>query len=358
MQKSKKKLLGLLGLALVALMTTIAYLLPANGAYAEGASDSHTDTIRVTVYDRFPAIKIDDPETDYISTSPELTVTFTYENSQYVDFTISYNQLDADGNVVVDEDGNPVVITVPLPRFNPDPERLDPTFRYDSDTNQVTIILDDYGLGYGHYVLTASADSPIGKPADDYIEFDYVPVQLIQTGSAATTNNPIADVIYDDGVAMIELMPVDKNGNPLFDEPIVIFVEPDENGDYLAGSQSVTFPFTDYGFPSGDYDILVTAYGAPTVTPGEIDPDTGEQGADVISYDNVISSPRTIYTVNYVQPPAPDVPNTGRFLGNLNLSSADIAITSIIAFAGCAMIALIFLSRKKKDYRKNIRNRK
>lgn len=356
MQKSKKNFLGLVGLAFVAAMTVFAYLLPANGAYAEGASDSHTDVIRVTVYDRFPAIKIDDPGTDYISTSPELDVTFTYENAQYVDFTISYYQLDEDGNPVVDGEGNPVVVTVPLPRFNPDPERLDPTFRYDSDTQTITINLDDYNLGYGRYVLTASADSPIGKPADDYIEFEYVPVQLVQTGSAATTNDPIADVIYADGVAMVELMPVDKNGNPLFDKPIVVKVTPDaETGEYLAGSQSVTFPFTSYGFLTGDYDILVTAYSA-TVTPGEIDPDSGEQGEDTVEY-TVISSPHTVYTLNYVQPPAPDVPNTGRFLGNLNLSSSDIIITSAIAFAGCAGIAFILISRRKKDYRKNIRRK-
>ncbi|MBQ1528451.1 hypothetical protein IIZ77_02265, partial [Candidatus Saccharibacteria bacterium] len=109
MQKSKKKLLGLLGLGFVAAMTVFAYLLPANGAYAEGASDSHTDTIRVTVYDRFPAIRIDSPETDYITTSPELEVTFTYENAQYVDFTISYNELDEDGNIKTDDDGIPIV---------------------------------------------------------------------------------------------------------------------------------------------------------------------------------------------------------------------------------------------------------
>ncbi len=51
MQKSKKNILGFLGLAFVAAMTVFAYFLPANGAYAEGASDSHTDVIRVTVYD-------------------------------------------------------------------------------------------------------------------------------------------------------------------------------------------------------------------------------------------------------------------------------------------------------------------
>ncbi|MBQ1528397.1 hypothetical protein IIZ77_01975, partial [Candidatus Saccharibacteria bacterium] len=243
------------------------------------------------------------------------------------------------------------------PRFNPDPARLDPTFPYDTDTQTITINLDDYGLGYGHYLLTVSADSPIGKPADDFIEFDYVPVRLIQTGSAANINDPIADVIYDDGVAMVELMPIDKNGNPLFDKPIVVKIDPDEEtGEYLAGSQSVTFPFTSYGFLTGDYDILVTAYSA-TVIPGEIDPDTGEPGEDIIEY-TVISSPHTVYVLNYVQPPAPDVPNTGRFPGNLNLASSDIIITSVIAFAGCAAVAFILIGRRKKDYRKNIRGRK
>ncbi|MBR2695659.1 hypothetical protein IKE86_01995 [Candidatus Saccharibacteria bacterium] len=359
MQKSKKNILGLLGLAFVAAMTVFAYFLPANGAYAEGASDSHTDVIRVTVYDQYPALKIDDPETDYVSTSPELTVKFTYENSQYVDFTLTYTELDADGNVVVDGEGNPVIVTVPLPRFNPDPSRLDPTFNYDSDSNEVTINLADYNLGYGHYTLTASADSPIGKPADDYIEFDYVPTKLVQTGSADTTNDPIADVIYGDNVSIIELMPVDKNGNPILEKPIVVKVEPDENGNFNAGSQSVTFPFTSYGLETGDYDVVVTAYsGTPTVIPGEIDPETGEQGEDTYVYDHLIPSPRVIYTLSYVQPAAPDIPNTGRFLGSLNLAASDVVITSIIAFAGVTAVAFILVGRKKKDYRKNIRSRK
>lgn len=364
MQKSKKKLLGLLGLAVVLAMTVFAYFLPANGAYAEGPSDSHTDVIRVTVYDQYPSIKIDSPATDYISTSPELEIAFTYENSTYVDFVLSYEQLDADGNPVLDGEGNPVIIEVPLPRFNPDPSRLDPTFNYDSDSNTITVNLFNpnpetgaEALGYGHYILTATSASPIGPSLGDSIEFDYVPVQLVQTGSAANTNNPIVDVIYDDGVAMVELMPVDKNGNPLFDEPIVVEIEPDENGDYKAGSQTLTLPFTEGGFATGDYNILVTAYSAD-VTPGEIDPETGEQGEDIIGY-IVISSPRTLYPVSYVQPPAPDVPDTGRLTnGGLNIAKSDYVITAVIAFVGIALAAFLILGRKKKDYRRNVRSRK
>lgn len=331
MQKSKKKLLGLLGLALVALMTTIAYLLPSNGAYAE-TSDSVTETIRVTVYDRFPAIKIDDPATDYVTTSPELTVTFTYENSQYVDFKLSYEEEDEEGHIHV--------IEVPLPRFNPDPSELDPTFDFDSGTEQITVNLDDYNLGYGRYILTASADSPIGKPADDYIEFYRVPAALEQTGTAETTNDPIIDVDYDDGVARIEIMPVDKNGNPLFDEPIVVEIpEP-----YESGTETVVLPFTSYGIPSGDYDVIITAYSATTT----------EEGTEYTP----IASPLVAFKVSYTQPAAPDVPNTGRFLGNLNLSTSDIVITSVIVFAGCTGAAFFLISRKKKNYRKNIRGRR
>ncbi|MBR2586930.1 hypothetical protein IKE71_00970 [Candidatus Saccharibacteria bacterium] len=358
MPKRKKNFLGLLGLVFVGALTVFAYFLPASGAYADEASyasDSHTDVIRVTVYDQFPSIKIDSPATDYITTSPTFDLDFTYENSTYVDFTLSYEELDEDGEVIA-------VHEVPLPRFNPDPSRLDPTFNYDSDSNTVTINLfdpnpeaDTPALSYGHYVLTAVSASPIGPSTGDAIEFDYVPVNLVQTGSAETTQNPVADVIYDDGVAKIEVMPVDRNGNALFYEAIVIEIEPDENGDYLAGTKTIVLPFTEHGFPSGDYNLLVTAYSATTV-PGEIDPDSGEQGEDTVEYE-IISSPRTIYVVSYVQPLAPDVPDTGGLFKNLNLATEDVVITSIVAFVALAAVALLILAKQKKDYRKNLRRK-
>lgn len=327
MLKRKKNFLGLLGLVLVALMTVVAYFLPAEGAFAEGTS-SVTDTIRVTVYDQFPSVEITSPETDYVAISKEITVTVLYENVSYVNFTLKYN----------DEDGNPQTVT--LPQFIPDD--LDPVYNYASGTKTITINLDDYGLSYGHYTFSVDADSPVGKPAGGAIEFDYVPAMLEQTGSEENTNDPIVDVEWSDGIAKIEIMPVDGDGNPLFDEPIVIEVP----APYEAGSQSVTLPFTSYGIESGDYDIVITTYRAET------DPGTGETTFVVVP------SPHASFPISYTRPNAPDVPNTGSFLGGFSLAKGDIVITSVIAFVFIALIAFIFVGRRKKDYRKNVRSRK
>lgn len=380
MQKSKKKLLGLLGLAVVLAMTVFAYFLPANGAYAEGPSDSHTDVIRVTVYDQYPAIKFTAPEDGHIQSSPYYEFTFDYENSTYVDVTLIYDATDEGTGEVIQKE-------LPLKRY--EPGELDPTFNYASGTQQYDINLatckigidedvfdipgcvatrsggllgaftppvDNDKLVYNKYVLHVESHSPVGYD-EDFIEFYYVPVYLVQTGSADVTQNPVVEVFYDEDVAKIEIMPIDSEGNPLFDEPVVITLTPDGTGKYPAGSQSLILPFTEGGFASGDYDVLVTAYKA-TVVPGEIDPDTGEQGEDTISYE-VISSPYDIYQVNYVQPPAPDVPDTGRLTkGGLNIAKSDYVITAVIVFVGVAIAAFLILGRKKKDYRRNVRSRK
>lgn len=386
MQKNKKKLLGLVGLALVALMTTIAYLLPADGAFAEGASDSHTDTIRVTVYnpDQHPSIKFTSPEDGHAQANPLFRFNFDYTNASAVKLTLKYYATNEDT-------GEVELVQIPVEDFVP--SDLDPTFNITSGSQEYDFNLatckvgfngeeynipdcravrtgglmsaslfapvNDETLGYNHYFLHIEADSPVGYDEDD-IEFYYVPVTVTQIGSEDGTNNPIATVTYDDDVARIEIMPIDKDGNPLFDEPVVVTVEPDETGKFKAGSQTITFPFTSYGLPSGDYDIEVTAYNGkePTVTPGEIDPETGLPGDDIITYDTKFEAPAIRYVLNYVQPPAPDVPNTGHFLGGLSLASSDIIITSAIAFTGCAILAFAFIGHKKKDYRKNIRGRR
>ena len=385
MQKSKKKLLGLLGLGFVAAMTAFAYLLPANNAYAEGASDSHTDTIRVTVYDRYPAIKFTAPEDGHIQTSPLFKFNFDYENSSYVNVTLIYDATDEGTGEVVQKE-------LPLKQFVPD--ELDPTFNYASGSQEYDINLatckigidedvfnipgcvatrsgglmlgafippaDDDKLVYNKYILHVESYSPVGYD-EDFIEFYYVPAILTQTGSADTTQDPVVNIEYDEGVAKVEVMPVDGNGNPLFDKPIVITLEPDETGKFPAGSQTVTLPFGSYGLNTGEYSVVVTSYKqtSEAATDDDGNPIYDEDGNPVYNYGyEVLPAPIDTFTVSYTQPAAPDVPNTGRLLGNLNLASSDIIVTSVIAFAGCAAVAFIFISRRKKDYRKNVRGRK
>ncbi|MBR5389279.1 hypothetical protein IK146_01835 [Candidatus Saccharibacteria bacterium] len=323
MQKTTKKLLGLVGLALVVLLTIFAYFLPSNGVYADSVAG--TDTIRITVISEYPSIKIDDPDTDYLTTSPILGLTFTYENASYVDFTATYT----DGN------GNTTVVA--LPRFNPSSEEIDPELGYGSGTSSATINLRDSGLDYGHYIIEAVSGSTVGESAGDSIEFDYAPATLEEVATDENTNDPIVEVTHDSNIARIEIMPIDENGNPLLDEPVIIEITPDENGNYPSGVETVTLPFTSNGLEGGVYDILVNSY-SPS--------------------NELLYSPKDIYPASYEQPIAPEAPNTGSFFGKLNIAESDYVITIAIVFAAAAAIAFRMITRKKKDYRKNIRSRK
>lgn len=352
----KKKLFGRIGLVLVALMTAFAYYLPTSDAAA--TSDSHTDIIRVTVYDQYPAVTITSPEDQTSGVSEDIEVTFSYENANHVDFILSYDTGEVDG------EGQPIYKEISLPTFNPDD--LDPTFFYASGDGTVTFKLGDYltthaaelGNNYGNFTLTARAVSPVGY-AEDAIEFSYSPTIVTQAGSDSA-QDPIVEVSYDDGVAKVELMVTDKNGNPLFDEPIVVLVTPDANGDYLAGAQSVTLPFGSYGLASGDYLVYATSYSRTSAAAEDEDgnPVYNDDGNPVYVYGYAeIANQHNPFPVTYVQP-APDVPNTGRFLGNLNIAQSDYVITALIAFSGVLFIAFLLLGRKKKNYRKNYRSRR
>ena len=114
---------------------------------------------------------------------------------------------------------------------------------------------------------------------------------------------------------------------------------------YNGGTIPVTLPFTNNGLESGNYNIIVLSYKK----------EINEFGEEEYVY---APSPINTFKVNYTQPQAPDVPNTGRFLGNSSVVKSEYAISIVIAFVGIAAIALAFITRKKKEYRKNHRSRK
>ena len=324
MTQKQKRLFGLFCLAFVALMTIFAFFKPTD---ASAVGSTHSDIIRVTVYDQYPSLNITYPETDYATASPSITVNFDYENTEYIEFTLTYT----------DEEGNEV--TVDLPRFNPD--ELDPTFYYDSGSGTLTIDLSAYGLTYNHYILNAVARSSIGY-AEDSIEFDYTPTVAEVSSTEEDTEDPVVEISYDDNVARIEITVTDADGNPVFDEPIVIEVP----SPYEAGSTSITLPFSSYGLPTGTYYLNITSYNA------EIDSSTGE-----ITYTE-INTQLTKFKIDYTEPTTPEVPNTGTFLKNLNIATSDYIITGVVAFTAIVFVVFILLKGKKKDYRKNYRNRR
>lgn len=330
MLRARKKLLGIIGLLLVALMTVFAYFLPSGNAYAIGAG---TDTIEVTVHGETPnpSIEITSPSTDTLTTSSTFKTTFSFENTAYVEFWLEYE----------DEEGNPQ--SLQLPPYNPNGGSIDPYASY-TNVGSSTFNLSDHGLSYNEYILTAKSITHVGYD-EDSIVFYYIPAVLEQTGVDKETDDPTIEVRYDNGVGKIEIMPVDEEGNGLFEEPIVIIIEPNEEGDYEAGTKTVTLPFTSYGAESGKYDVILTAYSAT---------ENGEE----IDYD-VIDSPISVFEVEYERPSSPSVPDTGVFSGGTSVAKSDLVATSIIIFVSVLVLLFVTVLRpRKKNYRKNIRSQK
>lgn len=318
----KKKLVGLIGLALVVLMTVFAYFLP-----GEAAAETHTDVIRIRVYDQYPGITITKPENESVTTSSSGEISFDYENSSEVKMTLTHE--DSEGNVSTTE----------LPKYVP--EVMDEDFPYSSGSATVPFDLADYNLDYGRFILALDSTSEVGDDSQS-VEFYYLPATATQVGSSDENNDPIVRVDYDSNVAKVEVMPVDKNGKPLFDEPIVVEIP----SPYETGSKEITLPFGSYGLASGDYTLQITSYTANA--------DTGALEKIVLPAD----VPANLFKVSYTQPDAPAIPNTGHLFKNLGVSSSDLVITSVLVFSFVAILAFILLGHKKKDYRKNLRSRK
>ena len=330
MTNFKKSLFGSIGLILVVIMTIIAFLIPTNPA---AALDSVTDVIQIRVYDSYPNVDINSPVSDDVTVNPEITVDYLYENVDYVDLVLSYT----------DEDGNPVEIL--LEHFAPDPSELDPEFGIASGNRSITINLkDDYGLEYDEYTITATPHSPVGFSDEDIVDFFYVPAKSTQTETDEATNDPIILVEYDDEVEKIEVMAYDENGNPIFDEPIVIEVP----SPYEAGSEEVTLPLSSYGVSSSDnYTVELTSYKHITTTDDE---------GNTISVLAPIDTPKRDFPITYSSPEAPAVPNTGRILKELNITEADSLITISLITAIIVGVALYLLNHRK-NYRRNYRRK-
>lgn len=96
MKKHTKKVLGYLGLALVATTTAVAIVLPGPDTSA-ASQTSVTDTVTVRVVGSVPNVTILGIDNREIITVPEQAFTLNYENSETV--TVSLRHTDLEGNV-------------------------------------------------------------------------------------------------------------------------------------------------------------------------------------------------------------------------------------------------------------------
>lgn len=298
MKKTKKRVLGLLSLVLVAIVTVFAALLPSPGTSA--ATNSVTDTIVVRVVGDVPRVEITGLESGADITKPDVSFTFDYENVEYVNVYLYYT----------DDQGITHQYTI-VDSFFAD---------YEPGTYQPPITLDllaeDYG--YGYYVVEVEGIGYNGVIDTDLIDFTFYPV----TGEIDESEDDgltYLDLNYDTSNEEIDTIKIniyDENGN-LVSEISPITVE--------APGERVELPFSENNLPTGNYRIEITAYN-----------DAGEL---------LYGKPYTLYYYYEAIP----VPDTGALFENLNISKTDYLITGLLIFLSAAGLGIVFVAKNKNS---------
>ena len=302
MKKTPKKVLGTLGLLVVAATTVFAAFLPLPSASA--ADTSVVDTITVRVIGNTPSVNITDPGSDEAIAHAQQSISYNYENVDKVTAVLEYT----------DRDGNPhrdVLGEYPITE--------------DYGTGVLDLNLSSYD--YGDYVLKLIGEGRNGLEYEDAITLYYYPVTT-EIEYNEETNDTFAILDYDltdEDIDTLVLEIYDENGNlmsPL--SPIRV----------KRGTTRVELPLEEYNTPEGKYTIRTTAYDASGT-------------ALYRPFDMILN-----YTIHV---PSPDVPNTGAMtFGNLNISKTDYLITGLMVFSivGVGGIYYITHNNSKRSHKK------
>ena len=303
MQKTKKHFLGMVGLALVALLTLVAYGLPSPEASA--AEEGNVD-VQVVVGEPNMNNRINAPRDGDIVVKPDLEISSSYSQASKIEYFLTYSN--ADGQEV----------RVPVGSFTP---------TENSGVNTFTVNLDGYG-GFNNYRLTSVAYGNNGAQREDTVAFAYRAINVYYNG-LNDNEDPQLKAEVNEKVDKIQIQVYDKDNNPVFvdengvEHPIIVdksAIDP-ETGEVL-----IDLPFKEYGVPEGDYRAVVVTY----------------------DENDVILSIDTVPFTYKLRGNTPEVPNTGSMLENLNISRLDYLLTGLIAFGAVAGFAIYLICRKNR----------
>lgn len=317
MKKTQKKVLGLLGLFLVAAATVFAAFLPGPQATA---TSSVTDTVIVRVVGTQPNVEIvSDLKNGATIVHPEQNITVNYEEIKHLTVTVKYT----------DKDG--VVHTIDL---------------VDQDTTEgpgslpLNLDFSQGEFGYGEYVITVKGEGEGGITDETNLKFSYIAV-VAETAEDEKTGDPVLKLDYepDDGtpegegkVSTIVINIYDEDGNLIKPSPITV----------TAPDKEVVLPFSDYDLASGKYKIVIEAYDRN---------------------DNLLYRTVTLYC-NYKTTPVPDtdddgkkeeakVPDTGGLFQNSNISNSDYLVTGLLIFLIVGVGGAVFIVKRDRKARKH-----
>lgn len=307
MKKTPKKVLGLVSLGLVAITTAFAASIPSPSAMAVETS-SLTDTIKVRVVGSVPNVDILEPNDETVFVYPNIDARISYENVEYIDVTLDYT------------DGDGATTQYTLSQLFPDYEASESIIPLNLNNPRGLLMFGGKNnLKYGDYILTI-VGTGISAFDDSSVSFSYVPitVDVAQTSDEGEVTVTLGD--YDPTVVdHLEINIYDEDGKLVKPSPIKL------NSPLPVNK---VIDFSDYGLESGTYTIKTTAYD-----------DEGNQ-----LYHPFES------TLDYTEPEAPYVPETGSLMNSLNITKVDYLATGLIFFFAFAILGLVFTS-KKRNYR-------
>lgn len=300
MKKTKKRVLGLLGLVLVIITTIFAAFLPGPEASAEGGITSVTDTISVRVVGSVPDILNVKPINGSVFIYPDQDLSFDYENVEYLTITIRYT------------DKDDVEHIIPLLEKD-DPESF-VDYIPGSYSTPLDLLAENYG--YGEYRVEI-----VGIGFNDVKDFETVEFALypvVGEANEADDGKVYLDLQYDtenENINTIEINIYDENGNLVnVLSPITV----------NAPDMRVELPFAENNLPTGNYRIEITAYNAE-----------GE----------ALYKPYITYYYYEMIP----VPNTGALFSNLNISRTDYLVTGLIIFFLAAILGIVFIVKGRSN---------
>lgn len=300
MKKTKKRVLGLLGLVLVIITTIFAAFLPGPEASAEGGITSVTDTISVRVVGSVPDILNVKPINGSVFIYPDQDLSFDYENVEYLTITVRYT------------DKDDVEHIIPLLEKD-DPESF-VDYIPGSYSTPLDLLAEDYG--YGEYRVEI-----VGIGFNDVKDFETVEFALypvVGEANEADDGKVYLDLQYDtenENINTIGINIYDENGNLVNVLSPITVNTPD---------MRVELPFAENNLPTGNYRIEITAYNAK-----------GE----------ALYKPYITYYYYEMIP----VPNTGALFSNLNISRTDYLVTGLIIFFLAAILGIVFITKGRSN---------
>ncbi len=350
MLRRKKQLLGAVGLALVAMMTAVAWAMPAPDAAAVGETQSGSVglTVRVQGEGRQPKVSIDSLDMDDIVVTKSFKVRISYALARDLNGLHVYlkdNGAVAEVGAVTGRVAQPGEIELPLDgcnvTYSEDTQSCDIQYTLDADLSPEQRVWS--------YTTRAEVFSPEGLTTQDIVNFFYQSAHIVFNGEFAANGNPYVDVLLNPDVDKIQIQVFDKDGNKVFvngsdDVPLEFTREQLEAMGLTAdGKVRVELPFDKFKIKDGAYTAGLVAYNAD----GEIIA-LSETKAK-INYKSQGGSTDPGKPDEPDNPDKPEVPDTGNNLfRNLNISNVDYIITGLVAFGMVTAFAVILIIRRNK----------